>query len=135
MRTGCLEFCIERTFPFRDKFHSLAGRTSSVFDIAKKFLGGEAVSLNSDYFSAEIIDECIAVDGCNPSCLKAYDGFLVVRDRLKMHGLTVTGKLSLCHSRPVAEYGINSSGNPEQKKSICHIRPIRPMMLHKEIIS
>ena len=138
MRTDSFKFCVEGTFPFRDELHSLAGRASSLFNIAKKFPGCEAVRLNSDNLPAEVIGERIAVDGhfFYPSRLKNNNGFFVMRDRLKMHGLAVTGHSFCCHSGLSGIGHSREGGNPEQQdKSICHIGHIRPMLLHKESIS
>lgn len=134
MRTDSFKFCVKGAFPFRDEVHSLAGRASSVFDIAEKFPGCEAVRLNTDNLPAEVIGECIAVDGhfFYPSRLKGYDGFLVMRDRLKMPGLAVTGKLLGAMGDSAVE---QESGSQKSDYGAMELRLYGTSISHKESIS
>ncbi|KAF0145124.1 MAG: hypothetical protein FD156_1235 [Nitrospirae bacterium] len=116
------------TPPVRDEIYFLTRSAPAVLCVLNEPLGGKTVSGNGDSLLAEIIGHIspirLILNRFNPVGLKGDRGFLVMRDRLKMHGLGVAGKLSSERGR--AE---------EKKKNIGHICPVSHIPLHKEIIS
>ena len=140
MRTLGFEFCVESVFPFGDKPDRLVSRASSGLNVFDKPLGSKTVGDNSDYFLAEIIGHIGLIrpilNALNPSRFKGDNGFLLMRDRLKMHGLAVTGHFFClsrsCHSGLSGIGHSREGGNPEKKHCHCEAEP--KQSLHKEII-